>query len=575
MSKKVWQIMPSLSDDLKNKNKEYSPILLQLLKNRNIETEAEIREYLYGEFGVDTHSPFLFNQMEEVVALIIKHIKAHNKIVVYGDYDADGVTASAVLVEILEIFKAEVGVYIPDRVNEGYGLNKEAIDGILEEGVKLIITVDGGIRNHEEVKYAKSKGLDIIITDHHVAPENKEEMPDCLIINTQVEEEKYPFKYLAGVGAAFKLARALISKAKLEDAHKKRLEERLLDLVSIGTVADMVSLVGENRILTKKGLEILNSTTRPGLKELIKGSNINHGRILTSWNIGFQLAPRLNAAGRINHANTAYELLMTKDQKEARKLAQGLNENNLERQDITIDIVDKVKAQINEDDKIIIGLCGESDEKWNEGVIGLVAGKIANKYYRPTLVITKTEDGYKGSGRGILEFNIVEAVEEASDYLDKYGGHPMACGFSLQEKDLDNFLKKIREIADKKLADVNLAPKIQIDTELKMEEINEELISNLELMEPFGKDNERPIFCSRNVQIMDIAIMGFEQQHIKFRLKEGDSRVVSALGFGQARKWQDCKVGDLIDIAYYLEINEFNGRREIQMKIVDIILHDK
>lgn len=572
MSNKLWQILPIISDEFKKEHDNYSEIILQLLKNRNIESEEEINKYLHGEFRTDTYDPFLFNQMEEVVTLIIKHIKAQNKIVVYGDYDADGVTASAVLVEILEIFKAQVSVYLPDRVNEGYGLNKEAIDGIVKNGTKLIITVDGGIRNKDEVKYAQEKGVEVIITDHHVPPENKVDMPQCLIINAQLEDEKYPFKYLAGVGAAFKLARALISKAKLEDDHKKRLEERLLDLVAIGTVADMVGLRDENRILVKKGLEILNNTKRPGLKELIKASNINNGKVLSSWNIGFQLAPRLNAAGRIDHANTAYELLVSKDTREAHKLAQGLNASNAERQDITIDLVEKVKAQIKPEDKIIIGLCGLEDEKWNEGVIGLVAGKIANKYYRPTLVITKTEDGYKGSGRGIPEFNIISAVKDASEFLDKFGGHPMACGFSLQEKDLENFLKKIREIAEEQLKDSDLSPKITIEAELPMEDINEDLMEVLEMFEPFGKDNERPVFCSRSVQIMDINVMGFEQQHIKFRLKSENSRVVSALGFGQARKWQDCKVGDKIDIAYYLEVNEFNDKREIQMKIVDINL---
>ena len=564
--------MPLINDEFKSKHDNYPQIVLQLLKNRNIESDEEIKLYLHGEFGTDTYDPFLFNDMEEAVALIIKHIKAQNKIVVYGDYDADGVTASAVLVEILEIFKAQVNVYLPDRVNEGYGLNKEALDGIIKNETKLIITVDGGIRNKEEVIYAQERGVDVIITDHHVPPENKADLPPCLIINAQLEDEKYPFKYLAGVGAAFKLARALISKAKLEDSHKKRLEERSLDLVAIGTVADMVILRGENRILVKKGLEILNNTKRPGLKELMKASNIVNGKVVSSWNIGFQLAPRLNAAGRVDHANTAYELLAAKDVREAHKLAQGLNENNADRQDITVDLVEKVKAQINSEEKIIIGLCGLEDEKWNEGVIGLVAGKIANKYYRPTLVITKTQDGYKGSGRGIQEFSIISAVEESKEFLEKYGGHPMACGFSLKEKDLENFLKKIRQIANDKLKDADLTPKILIEAELDLEDINEDLMEKLEMFEPFGKDNERPVFCSRGAQVMDIVMMGFEQQHIKFRLKSENSRVISALGFGQTKKWQDCKIGDKIDIAYYLEVNEFNGKREIQMKIVDINL---
>ena len=564
--------MPLISDDFKRQHENYPPIVLQLLKNRQIESPEEIRQYLEPDFDKDCNDPFLFQKMEEAVALIIKHIKAQNRIVVYGDYDADGVTASAVMVEILEIFKAQVGVYLPERVSEGYGLNKEALDSIVKEGTKLIITVDGGIRNKAEVDYAKEKGLEVIITDHHVAPEKEADLPQCLILNAQLEKETYPFKYLAGVGTSFKLAKALISKAKLEPEHKKRLEERLLDLVAIGTVADMVPLWGENRILVKQGLTILNSTKRPGLRELTKISNIPNNRQINSWNIGFQLAPRLNAAGRIDHANTAYQLLAAKDNREAHKLASGLNISNGERQDITVDLVEKVKAQVKPEDKIIIGICGLEDEKWNEGVIGLVAGKIANKYYRPTLVITKTEDGYKGSGRGIPEFNIISAIEASKDFLEKYGGHPMACGFSLKEEKLAGFLETIRKIANEILRDVDLNPKINIDAEIDLAELDEELMNILEMFEPFGKDNERPVFCSRGVQVMDINLMGFDQQHIKFRLKSENSRVISALGFGQTKKWQDCKIGDLIDIAYYLEVNEFNNKREIQMKIVDIII---
>lgn len=572
---KKWQLMPKISDKLIKQYPDVNQVVLQLLFNRGLTAKKDIDLFFSSDYEKETHDPFLFNDMEESVELIIKHIKKGHKVAVYGDYDTDGATSSAILVETLETLKTKVRVYIPDRVEEGYGLNKKAIDNLIKDDIKLIITVDNGIRGKNEVEYIKNKKIDIIITDHHIAPEEKNEIPNCLIINPAVLDDGYPFRFLAGAGVAFKLASAIISKSKLDEKNKEILEERLLDLVAIGTVADCVSLLGENRVLVKKGLEILNKTKRIGVKKLIEVAKINNGKKLDSWNIGYQISPRLNAAGRMDHANTAFEILITRDEAEATELAKNLNDKNVERQEMTEYIFSQVIEGIEEKgekDNIIVAVAPDN-QKWNEGIIGLVASKIKEKYYRPALIITKSEEGYKGSGRSVDGFNMIEAIEECAQLLDKYGGHPMACGFSLSEKNKGEFIKKIKSIANEKIKEIDLRPRVDIEIELEMENINEEFLIDLEKFSPFGNGNEQPKFVSYKVDIVDIMNMGFQSQHIKFKLKNNNSGIINALGFGQAEKWRNLSIGDTIDIVYYLDRNDFNGRTETQMKIIDIKLH--
>jgi len=570
---KNWKILPDISEEFKNKYPEYSDIFLQLLWNRGLREKENIEKFLNPNFDTDIYNPFLFLQMEEVVEAIIKYLKAGKKICIFGDYDVDGATSTAILYEILMLFKGNIDFYIPDRVSEGYGLNKEAIKEISEKGAELIITVDNGIRNKEEIAYAKGLGLDIIVTDHHEPPETKEELPDCLIINPMIEGETYPFKKLSGAGVAYKLARALIEKSKLEENDKKILEYRLFDLVAIGTVADCMSLVGENRTLVKKGLGALNKTSRIGLKKLIEIVGIDRDKNIDTWNIGFQIGPRLNAAGRMDTAHDAFRLLITKDQDEASRLAQELNQKNIERQKQTEEIMTEIEEQINKDEIILIGVSPD-ENPWNEGIVGLAAGKISDKYYRPSLIITKNGDDYKGSGRSIEELNIIETIEEVSDLLEKYGGHEGACGFSLKKDNLDKFLKKIKEIVAKKLEGKNLQPKIIIEKELGLEDLNEIIINQINMFAPFGQDNDQPKFVSKNCKILSIMNMGAESQHVKFRINSGNSNTFSVLGFNQTKKWENIKIGDKIDIVYHLGLNEFNGRSEVQLKIVDIKKHE-
>ncbi len=580
---KIWQFYPKFPEKILEENSDKNQFILQLLYNRGLKTKEDFA-WFFDLANLDFFDPFLFNDMEKAIDLIISHIKLGNKIMIYGDYDADGVTSAALLYDVFSVFKAKVDFYLPDRVSEGYGLNKTAIEEIKKEDFKLIITVDNGIRNKEEVDYAKGLGLDVIVTDHHTLPEKREDLPSCLTINPADEKSSYPFRYLAGVGVAFKLASALIKKSKLEDKDKERLICKSLDLVALGTVADMVPLLGENRLMVKKGLEALNETKRLGLQELIKISGLSGN--LNSYNIGFQLGPRLNAASRIKHANSALNLLIVKDEQEAKNLAEELNNRNSERQKVTEELMSSAESQINPEniEKIII-VKNSKEDAWNEGVIGLVAGKLSEKYYRPSVVIAKTsevfedEHGqkkeiYKGSGRSIEGFNLVEALEENKDILYKYGGHPMAGGFSIiGDHNMLLFVDRLRERADKILDEKTLTPKIKIDLELDFEDINDLLIEGLEEMAPFGQSNPAPKMASFDVKIIDVVKMGNEGQHIKFRFlddKKNSLKNFWGISFGGTKKYSELNVGDRVSVVYNLEFNNFNGNRDIQLKIVDI-----
>jgi len=604
---KQWQVAPQAPVNSFALQPEISPVLWQLLFNRGLRTASEIKVFLSGELDPSQilkigetdspvfYNPFLFKDMAAAVELIIAHIKKGDPIVVYGDYDADGVTASVILLETLKILQASVEVYLPDRVTEGYGLNKAAIKQIVAQGFKLIITVDNGIRNKEEVAYAKSQGLDIIITDHHVLPENKTDLPDCLIIDPISEDDNYPGKLLAGVGVSFKLISALLAKANLPAKQKQLILDKSLDLVAIGTIADMVSLLGENRLLVKSGLKILNQNKRLGLNELVKIAKINSGRELEAWNVGWQIGPRLNAASRLSHANTAFALLTTTDPEKAKELATELNQRNLSRQQITEEIIAAVEEQIDKDNlpPLIIGLAGE-DQVWNEGVIGLVAGKIAEKYYRPTLIITRlieeaefdpeakklipTKVSFKGSGRSIEELNMIGAVEACAQYLDKYGGHQMACGFSIKnEENLEKFKNKISTAVAEHFNEKSLVPKLKIEAVLDFSEINLDLAEQIAALAPYGQNNPQPRLASYDLRIDDLVTMGFDNQHIKIRLSQFNQKTKQlnsfwAIAFGAAGNYKEFKIGDAVDLVYYLEINDFNGRREAQLKIVDLKL---
>lgn len=587
---KQWQLYQAAPPEFLNSHSDLSPIILQLLYNRGLTESNSFNAFLHDVLPIDKtldvagisdlrfYDPFLFRDMAKAVDLIISHIKKGNKIVVYGDYDADGVTSSVILFETLKILQAKVEVYLPDRVSEGYGLNMGAIDQITEQNFSLIITVDNGIRNKNEVAYAKNKGLDVIITDHHILPEDIKDLPDCLCINPADRTDSYPWNYLAGVGVSFKLLTALVHKSSLPLNQKRLIIEKSLDLVAVGTIADMVSLLGENRLLVKKGLQILNQNKRQGLSELVKISKGNNNKKLEAWNVGWQIGPRLNAASRLGHANNAFALLTTETETEAFDLASELNQRNLDRQKITEEIISQVELQIDQKNvpPIIIGLAQE-EQAWNEGVIGLVAGRICEKYYRPTLIITRIIEGdkisFKASGRSIEDLNLIESITEASEFLDKFGGHPMACGFSIDGEDnLEKFKEKITEIVTNKLAGKELSPRLRIEAELSIEDVSLDLAEELSILAPYGQNNAQPKFVSYNLRVDEIVTLGFDSQHIKFRLSSAEkafAKGVWAISFGCAEEYKAVRIGDLVNVVYYLEINDFNNRREAQLRIVD------
>jgi len=572
MTEKKWLVSDSADFDQEQLDRlKIGPILWQLLYNRGISNDKEILDFLSIDVDEQILDPFSLDGMDSAVNLLIKHLKEKNKVCIYGDYDADGVTSSAVLFLLLKLFKTQVEVYIPDRKKDGYGVNAKSIKYLSDSGVKLIITVDCGIRNKEEFELAKKSGIDVIVTDHHLPGDNQEDWPDTIILNPMLPDSNYRFKRLAGVGVAAKLAQALISKSSLSDSDRFSLTNNLWDLVAIGTIADMVPLLGENRAIVKKGLKLINEKKIFGIESLLNVSKIDKNKEIDSWNVSFQLAPRLNAAGRLDSANTAFALLVSQDKNESDKLAQGLNQKNYLRQQITSEIVESAEKQVdNQNLEEILVLASPDTEDWEIGVVGLVAGRLCEKYYRPVLLMSKTDNIYKGSGRSTPDFNIMKALEECSDILLKYGGHAQACGFSLDSDKKDVFKKKMEDIARQELKGKDLRPTIKIDLEINLGDISEEFYGQIKKMEPFGQDNPRPVFVSREIEILDISCIGAEGQHLKMRVRQGESNFFDILAFGKSDIWGGFSIDDKIDLVYNIDLNIFNGRRNLQLMAIDI-----
>ena len=566
---KKWNVAEGIDKKLKNNFPEINPIILQLLANRNITTQKAIDEFLNPDYGQDLIDPFLFKDMAKAVKKILKAIESKKKIVVYGDYDADGVTSSAILISLLEELGAKTDIYIPFRETEGYGLNLEAAKQIAKNGAELVITVDCGISNDKEIKLLKSKGIDTIVTDHHYEPLN---LPRAYaIINHNLSKETYPFKFLAGCGVAYKLVQAIISEHKKYRVNQLPAgwEKWLLDLAAIGTVADMMPLIGENRVLVKYGLIVLRQTRRKGLQKLtdIMGGNLKN---IDEQSIGWQISPRINAAGRMNHASSAYQLLITSQEAEAVKLAEELNKTNIERQQLTEKIQTEAKKLLGEvDDKKILIVVGKD---WSTGLVGLVAGRLADKFNRPTLVISRFNDEIVGSGRSIKQFNIIQALEKnCHQFLSRYGGHSQACGFTVKdENNLEKFVKKMTEIADQQLKNSDFLPIIEIDAQIDLEQINWELFGELEKFIPFGEGNPKPKFIAKNLTVTDLQTVGQDGKHLRLMVRHNTMAVKKTIGFCFGDWCTKIKKGDKVDIVFEIDVNEWNGNRELQLKIIDL-----
>ena len=536
-----------------------SELLANILVGRNIIEENQIKVFLEPTRN-DFYDPFLLPDMEIAVPRIINAIENKEKIVIYGDYDVDGITSISVLKKFLEDRGLEVSEHIPNRLDEGYGLNKEAIDEINKSGCKLMITVDCGISGLEEVEYANSLGIETIITDHH---EPLDELPKAIaVIDAKIKTNKYPFNQLAGVGVVFKLIQAISIKLGLDE--KEYL--KYLDLVCIGTISDIVPLVDENRVIAKLGLKLVEVTRNIGLRTLL--DSIGYKKI-NSMSVSFGIAPRINACGRMGHADEALKLFLTNDKTEAIRLTQKLNDYNKERQDIEKNIFEEALNKINEEnieEKSAIVLGGDN---WHHGVIGIVASKITDMYFKPSILICFEDNKGKGSGRSIPGFDLHKALCETSQYLEKYGGHAMAVGLSLSKEKFEDFKKVFQEYADSK--NINeIIPIINIDKLITEKELNLEAVRDLEKLEPFGEANKCPLIAYKNLKIDSIRVLT-EGKHMKLTLKTEKNNIITAMGFNMGYRAEEYLIGDKVDIVGTLEINAFNGNENIQFNLKDIM----
>ena len=534
----------------------------QLLYNRGF-TEAEsAADFISGTVSHPT-DPYQLSGMEQAVKRLHEAITQGEKIVVYGDYDADGVTSAALLSSFLSVLGVDARVYIPNRYDEGYGLNEEAMHQLAGEGAKLVITVDCGVRAVGEVTLANELGMDLIITDHHHVPEVLP--PAVAVIDPKKPGDAYPEKDLAGVGLAFKLAQAYLSAYPREDINPTH----WLDLVAIGTVADLAPLRGENRMLVKAGLDQIRSQPRQGIYSLAQVAGIDLKKI-NAGNIGFGLGPRLNAAGRLESALTAFELLSTNNLLEAGRLAQVLDSYNSERQDMTHLIREQAAEQVLGADPDAVLFFAASPE-FSEGVVGLAASRLADAYYRPSIVAHQGEEFTVASCRSIPEFHITRALDAVADLLVRHGGHAAAAGFTVRNDDTDALITRLTEIAQSQLGELELLPEIHIDREILLDKLDYKyipgILEDLHKLEPTGRGNPEPVFASRNVGVRQARTVGREGSHLKLTLQAGRN-AFDAIAFRQGH-WAGA-MPDRVDVAYRFEINEYMGRNTLQLNVKDI-----
>jgi single-stranded-DNA-specific exonuclease len=560
---KRWQIAPTLTPQANEALVKFPAILRQVLYNRGYATDAKARAFLKAETDFDT-DPFQMTGMKEAVERLLLAIGQKESIAVYGDYDVDGVTATALLVQTLRALGGNIQAYIPNRMDEGYGLNPKALDLLKASGVGLVITVDSGIRSPAEAAYARSIGLDLIISDHHQPAEG--ELPFAqAVINPKQAGDRYPEKDLAGVGVAYKLAQALLSKCE-KSGPNFQLED-VLDLVALGTVADLVPLVGENRLLVRKGLQKIRETKRQGLFSLAAVSDLVLART-TAISIGFILGPRLNAAGRLESALAAYDLLTTTDLKQAGELSQQLNNQNRLRQELTRKIQYEAEAIVQADDPNSPLLFAVSPE-FNSGVVGLAAARLVETYYRPAVVgqVFEEEGMTRCSCRSIPEFQITQALDQCKDLLIRHGGHAAAAGFTVSNENLEPLKKRLKSIAQEQLGSKDLRQTLNADAEVPLSDLQFELLKYLEYLQPTGYGNPEAAFVTRNVRVTNRRTVGAEGKHLKLSVTDG--RVTfDAIGFRLGHLHSDLPLN--VDLLYTFESNEYNGRTTLQLNLKDV-----
>ncbi|MCH7690094.1 MAG: single-stranded-DNA-specific exonuclease RecJ [candidate division Zixibacteria bacterium] len=561
----IWDVVPvpdssavrNLSEAL-----ELPPAIVKILLNRGFESPEAVEKFLNPRLS-DLHDPFLLHGMDKAMERVTKALLANEKIVIYGDYDVDGITATSLLYIIFNKLGAQVDYFLPNRLVEGYGLSVDGINEVKKQGADLIITVDTGINAIDEVAYANSQGIDVIITDHH---EPREILPEAVAIINPKQEHCQFNEELSGVGVAFKFAQAV---HKALGQSETELYEHL-DLVALGTAADIVPLVGENRVLTRFGIPQISRTTKPGLKSLTFVSGLM-GKEISTGQVVFVLAPRINAIGRLGDAKEAIRLLSTRDEKVAQEVARKLDDDNRKRKRIDEETLNEALAQLKEiadleNDKAIV-LAGEG---WHLGVIGIVASRIVERYHLPTVMISLKDGLGKGSARSIPGFHLCDALNKCEDFLIQYGGHKYAAGLSIEAKNVEKFRKKFIEVSNSELSDDDIQPKLKIDMEIELSEVNDHFMELLEKFAPFGPQNMRPVFLTRNCEIVGRpSVVG--NNHLRLRVRKGTT-VIDVIGFGFGDMLNQISTGSLVDAVYTLEYNTYNNVTRVQMRIKDIKL---
>lgn len=531
-------------------------IISKLLVNRGLLEDSEIRRFFNPSIN-DLHSPYLFEGMQEAVERIKKAVSNNEKITIYGDYDADGVTATTVMYLYLKETGANVNFYIPNRISEGYGINKDALSKIITQGTTLIITVDCGITAVDETEYLKSNGVDVIITDHHECPEILPEAIAC--INPKINGTKYPFAHLSGVGVAFKLVCAISGNEKL-------MAEKYLPFVAIGTVGDVMPLKDENRILVDYGIKHIKNNNYIGLSKLIEKSIANKSEI-SATDIAFIICPRINALGRMDNASYAVELFITQSEERADELTSLINRTNQLRQkteqNITAEAVTYIENNIDVNSKKILVVAGDD---WHPGVLGIAVAKITEKYNLPSVILSKNGGVATGSCRSIPGFNLFEAIKYCEDLLTKFGGHEAAAGITLSCENITQFDEKINEYAKERL--VNPHKTINIESSITAFETTEGLCNLIKRFEPFGCGNEKPVFALENARVVFIKKIG-NDKHLKLKIIKDDKKF-DAVGFNMAQFADALKIGSSVSVAFEPSVNYFNGTRSLQLLIKDL-----
>lgn len=552
---------------------QISPIIARLMRNRDVIGDEAIDFYLNGTVE-DLYDGLLMKDMDRAVDILKEKIEEGKKIRVIGDYDIDGVNATYILQQGLAGLGADVDTDIPDRIKDGYGLNQMLIDRALEDDVDTIITCDNGIAAMNEIAYGKENGMTIVVTDHHEVPyleENGEKKyllpPADAVVDPHRADCEYPFKGLCGAAVAYKLVEVLYRVSGKPEQEVEHLQESLMENVAIATIGDVMDLVGENRVFVKKGLELLKTTKNEGLHALMQCTGVDTAN-LNTYHIGFVIGPCINAGGRLDTAKRALELLNASNRREAVTLAADLKELNDSRKEMTEEGVEEAVRQIEssswKDDQVLVVYLPEC----HESIAGIIAGRIKERYYRPTFVLTKGETGVKGSGRSIEAYDMFAEMSRCRELFTKFGGHKLAAGLSLEEENVEAFRKRINELAD--LTEEDLQMKVSIDMRLPFPYINEELIHELKILEPFGKGNGKPLFAESKLRVIQPRIFGKNRNVLKCRLEDQQGNQMEAVYFGEVEGClRQMEKKQIMSFTYYPSINEYMGRRTIQLTIVN------